>query len=123
LRLRSVLFLVPAFLSNLCFSQVLVTAATAEPLPDIPDLLRSLHANQKNVEQLIKYYICTNDEQVEELDGDGSIKKTTASQYDAFYVGRTQIRRTIVREGSQVRRIPRVRPQRLGTHIRTATHR
>lgn len=97
MRLRSTLFLIPAFLSTLCFSQA--AATTTEPLPEIPDLLRSLQANQKTVEQLIKDYICTNDEKVEELAADGSIKKTTTSQYDAFYVGRTQIRRTISRDG------------------------
>jgi hypothetical protein len=99
LRLKPILFLFPALFSALCFSQVPASATATEPIPDIPDLLRSLQANQKNVEQLIKDYICTNDEKVEELDNDGLVKKTTSSQYDAFYVGRAQIRRTISREG------------------------
>jgi hypothetical protein len=99
LRLRSAIFIVPAFLSALCLSQVAPATSTNDPLSDIPDLLRSLQANQKNVEQLIKDYICTNDEREDELDSEGSVKKSTTMQYDAFYVGRTQIRRTISRNG------------------------
>jgi hypothetical protein len=98
LRLRLALFLVPAFLSTLCLAQVGATI-TAEPLPDIPDLLRSLQANQKNVEDLVKNYICNKEDTEVELDGDGRVKKTTITQYEAFYVGRTEIRRTISREG------------------------
>jgi hypothetical protein len=96
LRFKSVIVLLPVLFSAFCYSQ---GGPTAEPLPDIPDLLRSLQANQKNVEQLIKDYICTNDEREDELDSDGSVKKSTTMQYDAFYVGRNQIRRTISRNG------------------------
>jgi hypothetical protein len=96
-RLKSALFVLPLLFSSLCFSQT--TPSATDNLPDIPDLLRSLQANQKNVEQLVKDYICTNDEREDELDSDGAVKKSTTMQYEAFYVGRTQLRRTISRNG------------------------
>jgi hypothetical protein len=74
-------------------------AESGRPLPQIPALLQSVQENQKNIEQIVQNYISTRQQQEDELDGNGRVKKTTTTVYETFYVGRQQVSRLLSRNG------------------------
>ena len=73
--------------------------AVSPPLPEPAELFRRLEANQKNLEQLRRNYICLVQQEVTQLDGDGKVKKIERRQYEEWYVAGESIRRTISKEG------------------------
>lgn len=73
------------------------TPSTA--LPDPAELFHRLEANQKNLEQLRRNYICLVQQEVTQLDGDGKVKKVERREYEEWYVAGESIRRTISKEG------------------------
>jgi hypothetical protein len=69
------------------------------PLPDIKQLLNEVQENQKQLENLVDQYSCTEDEEVRELDKDGKVKKTIAKEYMDFYLGGQLVRREVKKDG------------------------
>ncbi|HEY4010941.1 MAG TPA: hypothetical protein VGM11_12375 [Acidobacteriaceae bacterium] len=68
------------------------------PLPDIQTLLAHVRARYDALESLRKNYICTMTQVADEFSSDGS-KKTHTDQYQAFYVGNTEVLQHIARDG------------------------
>ena len=59
--------------------------APPRSLPDPVDLVRRLKANQKQLEEQRKDYICEFTEETRTLDGNGTAKKTETKGYDLFF--------------------------------------
>jgi hypothetical protein len=75
------------------------SALPSASLPDPAELFHRLEANQKNLEQLRRNYICLVQQEVTQLDGDGNVKKIERREYEEWYVAGESIRRTISKEG------------------------
>ncbi len=69
------------------------------PLPDPPTLIAQLQENQKQIESIRKNYICTDDEEEYQLDGDGRTKKKEVNQYEFYFVEGFPIKRLLSKEG------------------------
>jgi hypothetical protein len=78
-----------------------IAAAQSSPkaLPDAPTLLRQLQENQKQIDAIRKNYICTDDEEEYQLDGDGKTKKKEVKQYEFYFVDGFPIKRLLSKEG------------------------
>jgi hypothetical protein len=78
-----------------------IAAAQSSPkaLPDAPTLLRQLQENQKQIDAIRKNYICTDDEEEYQLDGDGKTKKKDVKQYEFYFVDGFPIKRLLSKEG------------------------
>jgi hypothetical protein len=70
----------------------------AAPPPGIATLLARVRAHNLALEALRKHYICTITQVADDFSSDGS-KKTHTDQYQAFYVGNTEIQQHIARDG------------------------
>jgi len=70
----------------------------AAPLPDITTLLARVRAHNLALEELRKHYIFTITQVADEFSSDGS-KKTHTDQYQAFFVGNTEIQQHSARDG------------------------
>jgi len=75
-------------------------AVAAPPLPDPVELFRRVHANQKQIEELRKNYICDFNEETQQLAADNSVKKTETKGYEMFFVAGQAIVRMVSKEGS-----------------------
>jgi hypothetical protein len=69
------------------------------PLPNPEILLRHLQENQKQIEAIRKNYICIDDEEEYQLDGDGNTKKKEVKQYEFYFVEGFPIKRLLSKEG------------------------
>jgi len=68
------------------------------PLPDIQTLLTRARSRYDALESLRKNYICTMTQVADEFSSDGS-KKTHTDEYQAFYVGNTEVLQHVSRDG------------------------
>src|SRR5215469_10305629 len=75
-----------------------ITSDLSAPLPDIQALLLRVRARYDALESLRKNYICTVTQVADEFSSNGS-KKTHTDQYQAFYVGNTEVLQHISRDG------------------------
>jgi len=85
----------------LCFG---VPAQEAKPtpkaaLPDAATLLHQLQENQRQIDEIKKNYICTDDEEEYDLDKNGATRKKEVRQYEFYYVERFPIRKLLSKEG------------------------
>jgi hypothetical protein len=76
-----------------------VFAQPAKPLPDASTLITQLQQNQKQIEAIRRNYICTDDEEEYQLDGDGRTKKKEVKQYEFYFVEGFPIKRLLSKEG------------------------
>ncbi len=67
--------------------------------PEIKQLLSDVQENQKQIENIVDQYSCTEDEEVRELDKNGQVKKTIAKEYEDFYLGGQLVRREVRKDG------------------------
>ncbi len=73
--------------------------AAPRSLPDPVELVRRLKANQKQLEEQRKDYICEFTEETRTLDGNGAAKKTETKGYDLFFDSGYPITRLVSKEG------------------------
>jgi len=67
-------------------------------LPDIPTLMREVEAHQRQAEAVEKDYLYHEAVRTEELDGHGSVKKTTTEEFDDFWVGGVSVRKLVKKD-------------------------
>src|SRR6202521_3049468 len=72
------------------------------PLPDIPTLMQQVQANLKGAEAARKDYIYHSVETLQELDGNGAVKKTTVNQYDVFWINGVPVRKLVNKNGKDL---------------------
>lgn len=68
------------------------------PLPDIQTVIARVRARSIALESLRKNYICTMTQTADEFSANGN-KKTHTDEYQAFYVGNTEVLQHISRDG------------------------
>jgi hypothetical protein len=72
------------------------------PLPDIPTLMQQVQANLKGAEGARKDYIYHSVETLQELDGNGAVKKTTVNAYDVFWLNRVRVVKLVKKNGKDL---------------------
>lgn len=73
--------------------------AQAQPLPDIPTLLRDVAKNQNALEELRKLYTAHLAEEQDKVDSNGNVKSREQKDYDVFYVGEEEVRHLLAKDG------------------------
>ena len=74
-------------------------AAADRPLPDIPSLMRDVEANQRKAEATEKDYIYHSVETEQQLDSRGTVKKTTVTESDSYWLEGVPVRREVKKNG------------------------
>jgi hypothetical protein len=98
---------------------VLVTGAACQrpvqaPLPDIRELMRQVQEHQRKLDQIRENYTYTSYQAVQDVDGNGQVKKTETSEYEDFFVNGHVIERKVkandkpLDEGAQRKETERV---------------
>jgi hypothetical protein len=98
---------------------VLVTGAACQrpvqaPLPDIRELMRQVQEHQRKLDQIRENYTYTSYQAVQDVDGNGQVKKTETSEYEDFFVNGHVIERKVkandkpLNEGAQRKETERV---------------
>ncbi|MGO9269928.1 MAG: hypothetical protein ACLQOO_06715 [Terriglobia bacterium] len=75
---------------------------SAQPLPDIVQLLKDVNQNQKQVDALVDQYACRETEEENELGGKGQAKQKTVREYEVFYLGGEEVRRLVRKNGKDL---------------------
>jgi hypothetical protein len=78
----------------LCFAQT-----PAPPLPDFPTLIEQVRAHQQQMESVQENYTFHETQTSQELNKNGSVKKTETEEYEIFYVNTHEVRRLINKDG------------------------
>lgn len=78
-------------------------AAPHEPLPDIPQLLRDVEKNQKEIDRIKENYAVTRALEEVETDGSGQVKKKSVREYEVFYLAGREIATLTRRDGEPLR--------------------
>jgi hypothetical protein len=68
------------------------------PVPDAPALMNEVQAHQQKMDEVRENYTFHRIRRVEELDGKGTVKKTSVQEREVFYVNGRQIARLIKRD-------------------------
>lgn len=87
-------FLIGTFLSI----EFLVAAGqppAQAPLPDIRQLMREVQEHQRQLDQIRENYTYTSYQVVQDIDGNGQVKKTESSEYEDFFVNGHVIERKV----------------------------
>jgi hypothetical protein len=71
----------------------------AAPIPDISTLMHHVLENQNRVDKMRENYACRDTRQIEELDKQGHVKKTTTSVYQVSFLGHMEIQRLVEKNG------------------------
>jgi len=74
-------------------------AAAPDPIPDIRQLMLEVSAHQKNLEKVRENYTYKTNSTTQELDSNGSVKKTESEEDDVFYVNTHRIERAVKKNG------------------------
>jgi hypothetical protein len=69
------------------------------PIPDIPTLMRQVEDHLQTADQVRKDYIYHARETRQELDRDGHVKKSTASEYDIFWINGVPVEKQTKKDG------------------------
>ncbi|MHB1699017.1 MAG: hypothetical protein ACYCSN_02600 [Acidobacteriaceae bacterium] len=77
-------------------------AAQYAPIPDVETLMRQVEANQKHMDEIRKDYRYRALETDQDLNKDGSVKKTETEESEIFYVNGHTIERVVKRDGKDL---------------------
>ena len=72
------------------------------PLPDIPQLLRAVQANQKASEAIEKDYLYRAQVTEAQSDGQGRVKKTETEEHDVFWLEGVRVNRLVKKNGKEL---------------------
>lgn len=65
------------------------------PLPDIRQLMREVQEHQRQLDQIRENYTYSSYQVVQDIDGNGQVKKTESSEYEDFFVNGHVIERKV----------------------------
>lgn len=91
MRLQSALLLVSLLVSSPAFAQ----PEQGTPIPDIRQLMKEVMEHQKKLEKVRENYTYTSLQTVQDIDGDGRVKKTETREAEDFFVNGHIIERTV----------------------------
>jgi len=74
-------------------------AAQTGPLPDVPTLMAQVRAHQQQMDAIQENYTYRETDVTDELNKNGSVKKTESETYEVFYVNTHEVRRLVERDG------------------------
>ena len=85
---------------GLACAQLPVTEAPVNetPVPDAVALMKEVQAHQQKMDEVRENYTFHRIQRVEELDGKGTVKRTTSTEREIFFVNGRQIGRLVKRE-------------------------
>ena len=69
------------------------------PIPDVTALMKEVQAHQKKMDEVRENYTFHRIARVEEMDSKGTVKKTTVTEREIFFVNGHQIGRVVKRDG------------------------
>ena len=98
LRMQPVLFVL-ALLVAAPSADAAAQAAASDSIPDIRQLMLEVSAHQKTLEKVRENYTYKTNSTTQELDSNGSVKKTESEEDDVFYVNTHRIERTVKKNG------------------------
>jgi hypothetical protein len=78
------------------------TDEVERPLPNVPELLKAVQANQKASEAVAKDYLFRSIVTEATSDGHGGVKKTITEEYDDFWVEGVEVRRLVKKDGKEL---------------------
>jgi hypothetical protein len=78
------------------------TDQTNRPLPDVPELLRTVQTNQKSSEAVAKDYLYRSVVTEETSDGHGGVKRSEAEEFDIFWIEGVPVRRMTKKNGREL---------------------
>ena len=78
------------------------TDEVVRPLPDIPELMRSVEANQRTSETVRKNYMFHSVQTEDHSDGHGGVKKSETKEYDVFWVEGVPVQRMTKKDGKEL---------------------
>lgn len=74
------------------------------PLPDVPTLIQQVREHQRQMESVQEIYTFHETQVSQELNKNGSVKKTESVEYEIFFVNTHEIRRLIKKDGKDLDR-------------------
>lgn len=77
-------------------------AATPNPLPDIPTLMRAVESHQYAAEAAQKNYIYRESNSFDELGGNGAVKKTSTRDFEIFWLNGVRVARLLKKDGKDL---------------------
>jgi hypothetical protein len=69
------------------------------PLPDIRQLMREVEEHQKQLDKIRENYTYTSYQTIQDIDGNGQVKKTETAEYEDFFVNGHVIERKVKSNG------------------------
>lgn len=72
------------------------------PLPDVPTLIQQVREHQQKMESVQENYTFHETDLTQELNKNGSVKKTESQEYEVFFVNTHPIRRLIRKDGKDL---------------------
>jgi hypothetical protein len=75
--------------------------ASPAPLPDIPALIDQVRDHQRQMESVQENYTFHETDFTQELNKNGSVKKTESEEYEIFYVNTHEVRRLLKKDGKE----------------------
>ena len=90
------------WLAFLTLAAVFGRAFQEAPMPDPQELKHRALVSMKQSEQDLEKYSCLAREQVEELNGDGSLKRLRSKEEEQFFVNGIEIDHVLVRDGNRL---------------------
>lgn len=73
--------------------------APEAPLPDVPTLIQQVRAHQQQMEAVQENYTFHETDVTQELNKNGSVKKTETEEYEIFFVNTHEVHRLIKKDG------------------------
>src|SRR5512146_1449191 len=95
MRLQSALLLVGLLIPSPAFAQ----SEQEKPIPDIRQLMKEVMEHQKKLEKVRENYTYTSLQTVQDIDGNGRVKKTETREAEDFFVNGHVIERTVKKDG------------------------
>lgn len=80
-------------------TNALAASAAGPPLPDVPTLIAQVREHQRQMDSVREDYTFRELDVTQELNKNGSVKKTETEEADIFYVNSHEVRRVIQRDG------------------------
>lgn len=86
----------------LAMAWAVAAGAQSGPLPDVPTLMAQVRAHQQQMDAIQENYTYRETDVTDELNKNGSVKKTESEAYEVFYVNTHEVRRLVQKDGKDL---------------------